>query len=45
MWEKEVKKCDNCIYYNWYYNWCKKWKCEKDERSVCIQFINEEKGK
>lgn len=45
MWKKEIRKCDNCIYYNWYYDWCKKWKCKVDDRSICNNFINKEKGK
>ena len=37
--------CDDCVYYDWYFDLCKKWGCEKDNRSYCDWFEEPPKEK
>ena len=41
-WETR-RMCDNCDWYKWYIDWCTKWKCEKDFRSICDFWKNDDK--
>ena len=39
----EGRCCDNCAHFEWYNDRCKKYNVEVDARSVCSDFVFDEK--